>query len=121
MGAPTKPNDAAPSYEELFSGHPSNSTNQQSSGPYTTVPQVDIEEHDHVEHDGDEESLPLHSTTIIDGTKPHVHCETCDQRLERREKRRAAKHCCQMVGATFMVAIVCMMMLGIVIARANAK
>jgi hypothetical protein len=85
---------------------------------YTTVPQVDIEAENH-QHTVDEESHPLQAT--IDPTKPHVHCEVCDHRTERREKRKADKDCCMMVGATFMVAIVCLMLLGIVIAKANSR
>ena len=79
---------------------------------------TDIDHHHH-HHAVDEESHP--SSNNIDLTKPHVHCEVCDRQLERREKRNAEKHCCMMVGATFIVAIVCAMLLGIVIAKANSR
>ena len=85
---------------------------------YTTVSQVDLDADDH-QHTVDEESHPLQTT--IDPTKPHVHCEVCDNQSEKREKRKAEKDCCMMVGAVFIVAIVCMMLLGIVIAKANSK
>ncbi|OCL11434.1 hypothetical protein AOQ84DRAFT_313889 [Glonium stellatum] len=123
MGAPAAPRESAPAYEELFNDHPVNQHPPSgSSTAYATVPQVDDSEFDHSHHHSAPPLTPTSSETPLRtlGGTPHVHCEACDIQIERREKRHNEQVCCALVAATFMVAFVCLMLLGIVVANSRA-
>ncbi|KAL2835432.1 hypothetical protein BJY01DRAFT_223705 [Aspergillus pseudoustus] len=111
LGLPNKSSDPAPAYEELEA---------QSSSGYASVPQVD-DEAVHQQHQHQHQYLTRHGSTLpAQATfQPHVHCEACDGFLQRQQKMRAERFCCGMVAATFMVAFVCILLLGV--AFANAK
>jgi len=127
MGNGSDPlSESAPSYDELFADHP---VNQQppagSSSAYTTVPQNEPNNNydAHHSHD-DEQHQPLDleagplgaDVTPLQpvGSKPHIHCEQCERILERRERHDREKHCCSMVGATFIMLFISAMILGII-------
>lgn len=87
---------------------------------YTTLTQANddpeiqlpsFHEHDH--GDGP-------TTSLIPGATPqeHSHCEVCERTIIRRERRQAHADCCRIVAMVFVVMFVCMMILGIVIAKA---
>ncbi|KAF2660271.1 hypothetical protein K491DRAFT_589368 [Lophiostoma macrostomum CBS 122681] len=125
MGLPT-PQDAAPAYDDVFHDHPVNQARPSgSASAYATVPQDDVElqAHHHHEHTSPSPAPVETIAQTIAGVfrpKPHTHCEACDVQIEAREARANERHCCSMVGATFMVAFVCIMLLGIVIVRSTS-
>ncbi|KAJ5151399.1 uncharacterized protein N7482_010651 [Penicillium canariense] len=106
--------DLAPQYEDLFA--------EPSSKPITGYARVsqnddhgDVEGQAH-EHDGSPGAIKL-DTSIVgrgDGLAPHIHCEVCDRRLDRRERRRSQAHCCRAVSATFVLLALFLMIFGIV-------
>ncbi|PCH02702.1 hypothetical protein PENOC_041950 [Penicillium occitanis (nom. inval.)] len=127
MGTNSIPTEAAPAYEDLFAGHerPGNT----SSG-YTSIPQTDLlhpEEIDNrnndeidIEQQQQPDDVHLHQHQHIDNAEGvdgegqgHIHCTACDRLLERKEQRMNQRHCCTMVAVTFMVAFLCLMILGL--------
>ncbi|KAL2867374.1 uncharacterized protein BJX67DRAFT_381086 [Aspergillus lucknowensis] len=107
-----KGSDSAPPYEEVEAG-------QHAMTGYASVPQDDAHDapesaHNHQYMDRNASNLPAPSTF-----QPHVHCEACDGFLERQQKMRSERFCCAMVTATFMVAFVCILLLGSSIANAR--
>ncbi|KAF2251616.1 hypothetical protein BU26DRAFT_561431 [Trematosphaeria pertusa] len=132
MGLPTTPQDAAPAYDDVVHDHPVNQFPPSgSSSGYAVVPQDDDLEqnagsHNHTSR-GATPAPPQggsgfsHALTRIFEPKPHTHCEQCDAQQAARERRENERHCCAMVAATFMMAFICTMILGIVVASAMAK
>ncbi|KAJ5730701.1 uncharacterized protein N7483_005209 [Penicillium malachiteum] len=113
MGAsgPSAPQEAAPAYEELFEQRPSNRATGYSQIPATDNVDEDIEHHSHGHHH--------HGTTTTDSTllrqrdaELHFHCETCDLRQERREKRLSHEKVCKIVAGTFVIIIFCLCAFG---------
>ncbi|KAH8703562.1 hypothetical protein BGW36DRAFT_423117 [Talaromyces proteolyticus] len=135
----TSPIEAAPAYEEVM--HQRRSTRN----GYASVPQADansdyvdddVEQHQHNghnhnpshqyqqhQHNAEPSGISLNPIRQAPDTtnlpEPHTHCEACDQLLERRENRLKEKHCCTMVAVTFIMAFICTMAVGIVIARSR--
>ncbi|KAL2814101.1 hypothetical protein BJX63DRAFT_392921 [Aspergillus granulosus] len=109
LGLTNKSSDPAPAYEELEA---------RSSNGYASVPRVDGEplqhQHQHQYLNHNSSTLPTAATF-----EPHVHCEACDGFLQRQQKMRAERFCCGMVAATFMVAFVCILLLGVAIANSR--
>ncbi|KAF2114001.1 hypothetical protein BDV96DRAFT_647489 [Lophiotrema nucula] len=123
MGVPT-PNESAPSYDELFHDHPVNGhTPSGSTSSYMQVSQDDVElAHNHTSPSpapAEQESLAQTIAGVF-RPKPHTHCEQCDVQTAAREKREAQQTCRALVAATFMVAFICLMILGITVAKATA-
>ncbi|KAK1762307.1 hypothetical protein QBC33DRAFT_552257 [Phialemonium atrogriseum] len=118
------PFESAPSYDDLFADHPVNGQPPSgSSEAYTRVPQEDNQEaRHHDRHSPNEIDLEASASadtplrTLSGGSKPHVHCDACDKIAARRENRGKEMHCCSMVAATFIVAFVCLTIMGSVIA-----
>ncbi|KAH7366633.1 hypothetical protein BKA66DRAFT_470647 [Pyrenochaeta sp. MPI-SDFR-AT-0127] len=122
MGNPTTPQEAAPAYDDIFDNHPVNrSTPSGSNSGYASVPQdddVELHAHDHI-HQPMSPNPALNPTSApetfvqtIAGVlrpkpQPHVHCEQCDVQLAAKQRLENEKHCCNMVAATFMTALVC--------------
>lgn len=146
MGLPTTPQEAAPAYEDVIHTHQfASGSSSGVSAPdnlalarsaltmfliqYAPVPQMDIEQdaplHNHTSPSPAPASQqPETLAQTIAGVfrpKPHVHCEACDQQLEARERRANERHCCSMVAWVFIVAFICAMILGIVVANATTK
>ncbi|KAF2464278.1 uncharacterized protein BDR25DRAFT_242968 [Lindgomyces ingoldianus] len=128
MGLPTTPQDSAPAYEDVIQDHPVNQyTPSGSASAYSAVPQDDVEMHAHM-HDASpptpqpqgQESLAQTIAGVF-RPKPHVHCKECDVMTQAREQRENEKHCCTMVAVTFIVAFICALLLGIVVAGSIAK
>ncbi|KAF2004041.1 hypothetical protein P154DRAFT_427531 [Amniculicola lignicola CBS 123094] len=124
MGVPTTPAEAAPAYDDVFADHPVNGHPPSgSSRAYSAVPQDDVElqAHTHGEATPGSSIGPAESIAqTIAGVfrpKPHVHCDQCDVQLEARERRANEKHCCSMVALTFIAIALCLMILGIVVAK----
>lgn len=91
---------------------------------YTSIPQFDEEEfqsqhHQKHQHQDPSTSIPLSTATTT--AAQHTHCELCDHQLERREKLRNQRHCCALVAATFMVAFVCVLLLGVAVVRGQRR
>ncbi|MCJ1284754.1 hypothetical protein MMC26_004090 [Xylographa opegraphella] len=102
-----KATDSAPAYEELYHNHPVNQ--HPPSGSTSAYAPVPLD-------DDPETSGPTESHTPLrdlNGTG-HAHCEACDQRQDARDRRQHEKRMCGIVAATVMVAMLCIMILGIV-------
>ncbi|RHZ47799.1 uncharacterized protein CDV56_103696 [Aspergillus thermomutatus] len=126
MNPPKPSEEAAPAYHELFDTDSINQPTATSSRThqYAAVTQADRDENLNIASHHDVESHPQDSSnplSQLDTTKPHFHCETCDRQLERRERKEKERECCQMVAVVFIVAIVCLTLLGIVIARSHEQ
>ncbi|PKX92384.1 uncharacterized protein P174DRAFT_421453 [Aspergillus novofumigatus IBT 16806] len=122
MNRPKASEEPAPAYHELFDTEPINQPTATSSRThqYAAVPDNDLGENLNIANPHDVESHPQDSSnelSQLDPTKPHVHCETCDRQLERRQRRDTERECCRMVALVFIVAIIFLTLLGIVIAR----
>ncbi|KAL2818756.1 hypothetical protein BDW59DRAFT_181878 [Aspergillus cavernicola] len=115
--------DAAPPYEEL-SDQPRNS--------YFSVPQNDIHDEEQAQPQEAQPEQPQHQHAYLNTAscrsnplpppstfQPHVHCKTCDGFLERQQRVRTDRFNCAMASVTLMVAFICAMSLGIVMANAN--
>ncbi|KAJ5883584.1 uncharacterized protein N7473_010470 [Penicillium subrubescens] len=121
MGAST-PSEIAPPYEELYSQRGSNSHTG-----YARVsaddPEPDLErdahqhQHQHQHHHQHEaanrSSLEL-TEARTNANGDHVHCESCDRQLERRERQRSRDQCCATVSRTMMTMSLFLMIFGIV-------
>ncbi|PKS05389.1 hypothetical protein jhhlp_008764 [Lomentospora prolificans] len=122
--------ESAPAYDQLFASHPINQQPPRRGFPkaYAPLAQEDDPEeqpqprgHQHLHyHNGTNpeaaniaEDTPME--TVNGGARVHVHCEVCDRIAERRERRQNERHCCSMVTTTFIMAFVCLMVLGIVV------
>ncbi|PTU21622.1 hypothetical protein P175DRAFT_0193278 [Aspergillus ochraceoroseus IBT 24754] len=114
--------DSAPPYEELDSDQHGKRLPSNPFNGYSEVPQSDYHEQSDGEHqhqhqhqdsylDPESDSVPLTPKT----TQPHFHCDACDRLLERQQKRRFEHYICTMVSVTFMVAFVCLTVVGIVL------
>ncbi|MCJ1400174.1 hypothetical protein MMC11_003378 [Xylographa trunciseda] len=103
-----KATDSAPAYEELYHNHPVNQHPPSgSSSAYAPVPL----------EDDTPSSAPLNEpqTPLQDlNAARHAHCEACEERQDRKERRQHEKRICGIVAATFMVAFICLMIVGIV-------
>ncbi|KAJ6016085.1 hypothetical protein N7540_010676 [Penicillium herquei] len=111
MGAsgPSTPQEAAPAYEDLFEQRPSNRATGYSEVPATDNVDEDIEHHSHEHHHG------TTTDTIFlrqRDAEAHFHCETCDLRQERREKRLDNERVCKIVAGTFVIIIFCLCAFG---------
>ncbi|RAH56315.1 hypothetical protein BO85DRAFT_450355 [Aspergillus piperis CBS 112811] len=115
MGLPP-PTEPTPPYEETEStsrhNHTYSTLTQAIDDPEIQLPS--FHKHDH--GDGP-------TTSLIPGATPqeHSHCEVCERIINRRERRQAHADCCRIVAMVFVVMFVCMMILGIVIAKAASK
>ncbi|KAJ5099029.1 hypothetical protein N7532_006030 [Penicillium argentinense] len=115
--------DEIPAYEELYEQRPSNFMTGYSNIPNTDP---DLESHSHIHlHTTKAQNTPESFQTqhvaedITSGLEPgHVHCETCDLQLERRERRASAARNCTTVSVTFAALGVCLMIFGIVAVKA---
>lgn len=87
---------------------------------YSRVVDADESDVEHGAHQHDSGAVALDRASPAADAALHVHCEECDRRLERREKRRSKEHCCTMVSVTFMVIALFLMLFGIV-AVASAR
>lgn len=107
---------------------------------YAAVPQRDIDEphfvddvdvenqgaehhHQHADPSPGSNNIPLVTSLDPDNPHsnvPHTHCDVCERRLEKREKRQKEIQCCALVSVTFIMAFFCIMLLGIVIVRSRA-
>ena len=76
-----------------------------------------IHSHTHApvpEHQQSSTQGPFAQTVAgIDRPGPHAHCQECDKQADLRERRNAARHCCEMTAWTFMMLFICGMILGI--------
>ncbi|KAJ5707690.1 hypothetical protein N7488_007491 [Penicillium malachiteum] len=122
MGASglSTPQEAAPAYDELFEQRPSNRATGYSEVPATDNVEEDIEHHGH-EHDP-------HGTNTTDtiflrqgGLESHFHCETCDLRQERREKRLDHERVCKIIAGTFVIIVFCLCVFGFGLAGVIAR
>ncbi|MCJ1418507.1 hypothetical protein MMC32_004855 [Xylographa parallela] len=102
-----KATDTAPAYDELYHNHPVNQhPSSGSSSAYAPVP---------LEEDTASFGLNEPQTALQDlNVTGHTHCEACDNRQNERDRRQHEKRICEIVAATFMVALICLMILGIV-------
>jgi len=63
-----------------------------------------------------ENAVPLQPSNVtFNVNQPHVHCEECDRMTMRRDKHRKEMECCRTAGISIVMAIVCLMILGIII------
>ncbi|KUL87382.1 hypothetical protein ZTR_04752 [Talaromyces verruculosus] len=126
MGTNSIPTEAAPAYEDLFAGHERRGN---TSSGYTSIPQTDVL-NDHpdippnneteidIEQQQQPDDVHLHQHQHTDNAEGvdgegHTHCTACDRLLERKEQRMNERHCCTLVAVTFIVAFLCLMILGL--------
>ncbi|KAJ5893883.1 hypothetical protein N7495_005574 [Penicillium taxi] len=110
MGAPVTPapTEAAPAYGDLYAQGPSNAITG-----YSRVPVEDIESQAH-QHE--------HLDNIVPGqtqNQSHVHCESCDRQLDRRERREESRRVCEIVSWTFILIALFLMIFGIVLVKSR--
>ncbi|MCJ1319671.1 hypothetical protein MMC15_005007 [Xylographa vitiligo] len=102
-----KATDSAPAYEELYHNHPVNQhPPSASSSAYAPLPLED----DRHASGLDGSATPLQDLNVTG----HTHCEACEKRQDQKDRRQHEKRMCGIVAATFMVALICFMVLGIV-------
>ncbi|KAL3482135.1 hypothetical protein BJX99DRAFT_82581 [Aspergillus californicus] len=106
--------DSAPPYQEM--------DNQARNPGYSSVPQNDIADEEQPQHQHAYMSQPscrLSPLPPPSTFQPHTHCEACDGFLERQQRRRS-KNCCHvLVAGTMISAMICLLLLGVVIAHAK--
>ncbi|KAF3398239.1 hypothetical protein F1880_005988 [Penicillium rolfsii] len=112
MGAST-PSEIAPPYEEIYAPRGSNS---QAGYSHVAADEPDLEAdvHDHHHHDAAARSSLELNETRTNANGDHVHCESCDRQLERRERRRSRDQCCATVSRTMMTMSFFLMIFGTV-------
>jgi len=128
-------NEPAPPYDDLLIDHerPANtisgyalvprgeiSRDNISNGNNDDDTEQQLHNHNH-NHDDNQPTNMAMDMTDLQPPATHVHCEACERLLERKERRNNEQHCCMMVSITFMVAFICMMLLGIAIVRRVTK
>ncbi|KEZ41983.1 hypothetical protein SAPIO_CDS6560 [Scedosporium apiospermum] len=121
---PGSASESAPAYDQIFASHPVNQAPPQRgfTKAYAPVAQEDDSEipqqqqpHLHYHNGVDPEAGDAEGEILLGGATPHTHCEACDRIAARRERSDREKHCCSMVAAVFIMAFVCLMVVGIIV------
>lgn len=77
-------------------------------------PDLEADAHQHHHHDAARRSSLELNETRTNANGDHVHCESCDRQLERRERQRSRDQCCATVSRTMMTMSLFLMIFGIV-------